>query len=372
MNLKAVYIHLGNPIPNYLLNNLKRHSKLFPQISTTLILSSDKYVPSELIGIDFYIYTNSFSGILSKYSNLKLRSRFRNNFWLLSLERLLVLSEFHNKNPESKILHIESDVLLLPNFPWEKFNDLKTLFWSSYEPHRDVAALLFSPSAKESQWLNDNILQLCKLNNEHTDMTVLSELHKNHPNKIQLLPTFSNKFPEMFNNNSDPTGENRFSCSSHFNKFDGVFDPAAIGVWLCGTDPRNHYGFSKIHLSQILENGKNFIDPSQISYEISKEGNLFMINELARIPIYNLHIHSKNADLLGDQWQNNLEYFIEKSAQKNETLVFSLFSLIQEIQMNFKQRTFLRYFLSIPSIYKFYKKLKYLYFKYLLRQPHSV
>ena len=94
--------------------------------------------------------------MLSKYSNLKLRSRFRNNFWLLSLERLLVLSEVHNEYLESRILHIESDVLLLPNFPWDIFNDLNTLFWSTYEPDRDVAALLFSPSAKESQWRWDD------------------------------------------------------------------------------------------------------------------------------------------------------------------------------------------------------------------------
>ena len=358
MSLEVVFIHLGNPIPKYLFNNLKRHSQLFPSIRTTLILSSEIYIPERLSGVNFYIYENTFSREIARISKLNLRTTFRNNFWLLSLERLLVLSEFHKRNPEHSLLHIESDILLMPNFPWAKFTTLDTLYWSKYEPNRDVAALLFSPSVKESEWLNSTIFELCNMNPDHTDMTVLSEIDRLFKSKINLLPTMTPLMPEMFNEQSDITGKYREMTSTNFTLFNGIFDPAAIGIWLCGTDPRNHYGVSKIHFNEILEKGKNFIDPAKINYSIDNDGNLFLVNKETQISLFNLHIHSKNPNLFDENWQQELQRFISMSDKKNQRFLFSFMSLRNELIMNLRQRTLIRYLLSVPFLYKYLKILK--------------
>lgn len=343
MNLRAVFIHLGSKVPRYLLLNLQRHVRIFPEIPVTLIVSDANFIPKNIYGVDYYVYKKSFTILIQNVSELSNRSSFRNNFWLLSLERLLAIGEYHELNPQAKLLHIESDVLLLPNFPWSIFEAQNSLHWTKYEPNRDVASLLYSPNANESNWLNFQILNYCKDNPENTDMSVLSEIQKNFPEKIGILPSLAPSIPEMFNRNTTNANLIEKVISAGAELFGGIFDPAAIGIWLCGTDPRNNYGISKIHLSDILEGERNFIDPSQINYLFDSRGNLFIIKNNFKMSLFNLHIHSKNSDLFGKSWADSLRKYVLLSNFREEQKHFNFFALVKEVQMNLAQGNLIKY-----------------------------
>jgi hypothetical protein len=60
-----------------------------------------------------------------------------------SIERFFALQQWHRLNPDKSFLHIESDNLVLPNFPWEKFKKVNSsIFYffanNSYYKHSSV------------------------------------------------------------------------------------------------------------------------------------------------------------------------------------------------------------------------------------------
>jgi hypothetical protein len=106
---------------------------------------------------------------------------------------------------------------------------------------------------------------------------------KQNTGLIQNFPIFPNKFfashEELF-------------VSENYDKFNMIFDAAAIGQFLGGVDPRNIQGDSSGFVNEtcvikynkynfILENNNNIKKP-------------FLIVNETKIPIFNLHIHSKN------------------------------------------------------------------------------
>ena len=80
MSVKAVYIHLGGNIPKYLQLGLLRQTKLFPEISTVLIVSEEENIPKKITGIDYYVYKGTYKQALSEVSTLSNLSNFRNNY----------------------------------------------------------------------------------------------------------------------------------------------------------------------------------------------------------------------------------------------------------------------------------------------------
>jgi hypothetical protein len=92
------------------------------------------------------------------------------------------------------------------------------------------------------------------------------------------------------NNNIIPNS----SSSVVSQKFAGIFDGAALGSWICGIDPRNKFGFTKIHSRDLIDGKVWLVDPSIGTYEFNSKSELELNVDGRKICIYNLHIHSKN------------------------------------------------------------------------------
>ncbi len=178
------------------------------------------------------------------------------------------------KDSISSILHLESDVLLLPHFPIEQFETISELTWCKFNETHDVSAILYSPNLSSSVWLGTAIREAIRENAALTDMTVLSLIRGKNPDKIKYFPSLSNSDSKIF---------------------DGVFDGAAIGMWLTGRDPRNSFGRIQRHAS-LPEAQDN---PTEYKFKLSLTGELFVTNGAESIQVYNLHIHSKSKLLFG-------------------------------------------------------------------------
>ena len=316
-NFELVFVRLGPRKNHYLNGNIDRLRNLFPELQITVILDSQSQqlnVPVK--GVKYWLYANQNNQNLL-HGNVRKSNSFRDGFWTLTTERLFAVLEYQSSNPNLSILHIESDVLLFPNFPFAKLKSLNQISWSSFNETKDVASIFFLPSVSENSWLKKELQEEIRFDIDVTDMTALSIISQRNPNKVYILPPFGSVSAHLLVNHRNHNAKFRLDRLIHLEEhFSGIFDPAAIGMWLCGLDPENFHGKLLLHDRSFIDNGDSFIDPSALDFQIDSEGNLFFLCGSSWIPIYNLHVHSKNQKLLSNAWLGELRKYVNMARKR--------------------------------------------------------
>jgi hypothetical protein len=306
--MQFVFVHLGPAKAKYLPSNLKRLQKIFPEVPTTLIHTED--VDRRLLRLPkvrYYEYLNTNHQTLS---NLVHDEKFRRGFWFHSLERIFALSEWAQASKESRFLHVESDVLLLPTFPISFFESLNSLAWTRFNQGSDVATFIYSPDSQQASWLSAKIQDFVRSNETATDMTALSAVSHEYPKSVYILPSdFSD------------------TESSHI----GIFDPAQYGMWLTGEDPRNHFGMLKRYVNHAISP----IQPSKNKYKFENLNELRVIRGNDSLLLHNLHIHSKRRSLFGPFWRLRLWADIKLSSNQlfpNRFSPLAFMAVLKDVQ----------------------------------------
>jgi hypothetical protein len=331
MSNEFVFVHLGESIPKYLELNIERTFKLFPSTRITLICDNAN-IQSEYAHLSHYKQTETTREVVSKSH---LDKDFRSGFWIKSIERLIAVFEYQVKNQVDRLIHVESDVLLMPNFPIEALGELTLPTWTKYSETKSVGAIVCIPTYKHAEKLLQATLSFISRNTTVTDMTLLNELSKN----LKLAETFSHKILD-----SDQDFDEWRNKEVKFLLSEGFFDPAQIGMWLTGEDPRNHLGMNVIHSNQLFELGESAIDPSKLQYSLDKENNLWAKNTNGvKFPIWSLHIHSKNKKIFERNDSSGLKYFIEISQDLRIKRKLDFVILCGLILDNFKNGTLIAY-----------------------------
>jgi hypothetical protein len=355
--MRLVLVHLGGAQAEHLWLNIKSILKRFPKIEIAFV--SDRHHPQLPTdsGVTFFQYqrTEVAAKIITSLSH---DSKFRSGFWHYTLERFLALEQYHQTCPDTKILHIESDILLLPNFPLEAFSKILKLAWLRVDENRDVAAVLYLPNLKETMWLVSEILKEISKNSLTTDMTSLNQIRKNNINRIQVLPSYSSQLGMDLIRESPEQEELSAELSQDFFKFGGIFDPAAFGMWLTGSDPRNYYGKQIFFDTKEIVGGGTYIDPSFLKYSMSEDGGLFCNIGNNAVRIWSLHVHSKDLRLFGEEWSSRLESLVIQSENGIVVTEFHLKTLLKSIYSNFRDQTLISWVLHIPKLAPFVKFLR--------------
>lgn len=328
---ELVFVHLGKSIPRYLELNLERTHNLFPDTRITLICDRPD-VRSEFANISQYKQSESTRDVLF---GSHLDRSFRSGFWVKSLERLIAVFEYQIENQVQKLIHIESDVLLLPNFPLDTLSELTVPTWTKYSDAKSVGAIVCIPTYKQAEQLLQSTLSLISENTDITDMTLLNELSQ----KLFLADTFSHSILD-----SSALLDESANTPAKIVLDQGFFDPAQIGMWLTGEDPRNHLGMNVIHSNELFELGESKINPAELQYSIDSDHNLWAKNiKGTEFPIWSLHIHSKNKKIFQKSDSSGLIGFIQIAQNfriKRSLNVWILFRLIFD---NLKNRTLMAY-----------------------------
>lgn len=304
---------------------------MFPEQPAHLILNNDIHVSkAQAIGIPVTFFEPS------EYQNRLLAEMahgldFRQGFWRFTLERLFALETFHNQHPTDSILHVESDVLLLNGFPFSELLHSERLSWTSYNEKSDVSAILFSPLPEETSWLAREIENLIQVDKNLTDMTVLAVIRASHPDRVSLLRGVKEAFE---------SGES--NC----------YDSAVMGMWLCGEDPRNHYGLLKLHNNSAFLIGSTNYDPSGLKYCFDRDSGLHIQFKSKSMRMNCLHLHSKNLNFFGENWEQELLKYIEISNNSKPVVKFLPSVLIKLLKDNQRQKTLIPFLLGIPTLYK--------------------
>lgn len=352
--MKILFVHLGGKPPNHLVENLLSFRARFPHLDVNLILSGGSRVPKQLRSVSIYFDNSNQRDHL--FVNSIHDPKFRNQFWRKSIERILAVCEYQIQNTDSQVLHLESDILVLPEFPFEKFTEIESIAWQNYNDDRDVASILLLPNRDSSAWLYDKLVE--QISNDHTvtDMTALRAIRRNHPDLCRIIPCLSV--------GSDFAANQRY-LSTHLTSvnrvlMDGIFDSAQIGMWLTGMDPRNTYGVLRIHDRMILDNGEAPLDPSRLNYSIDAEGNLYAIlSNNYVLPIFSLHIHSKRSQLFKPEYISDLTEFVKLANSRKQAICrFEFFALSKLFYSSVISGNLISFFLGFPFVYKVRAKIR--------------
>lgn len=290
--LKIVFAHFGKRAPKHLILNIERCLTLFPYNPIILITNPACILP-KMGGIEIHCYTPG-----EKWQqldqNLSHPKNFRENFWLTSLARFLALEDYLARFT-GEIIHVESDVILAKDFPFSKFSNLaKPLAFPVISKTQGIASVLYIRDHQSARSLVTLTMEMASRDSQTTDMLILRKFYELHPEITQLLPigpVGSNSYQEF-------TDEKFLAeMNSAVSIFGGCFDGLDIGYFIYGVDPRNDKG--KKHLRKSLPDNFLMIPKTQISF--SKARNFLDIGSLGNeclIPLYSLHIHSKNPSLI--------------------------------------------------------------------------
>jgi hypothetical protein len=208
--------------------------------------------------------------------NTSLNKDFRNGFWYLTSLRFFYIYEFMKIYNINNIVHLENDVIIYYNCD-QLINMLDTNFmyipFDTYK--RNIASIMYIPNKEIYKIILDNY------DFDKNDMENFFYI-KQKIGFIKNFPIFI-KLPYL-------TDEQHF-VSEHSGTFPFIFDAAALGQYLGGVDPRNIPGDTKGFVNETCVIKYN--NYSIWFEEINKIKKPFIQIESHKIPIFNLHIHSK-------------------------------------------------------------------------------
>lgn len=329
-NLTFVIVYLNSPPPEYTLENMRRLNRMFPNTKLVYVTNIPTVLPANINAMIFELPTEKYQSAFAAHSFNK---SFRNGFWQTSLLRLIILPEIHAKLDGGPILHLEADVMLMPNFPLSGFIKSRKLMWTAFNSEVDVAALLYSPSLEATEFFSLKLLEMLALDPTLTDMKALARFREQFADKVTLLPS----------SDSDPT----------YHDFQCLFDGAIFGMWLLGQDQRNHFG--RLVRFRDLQESKYKIGEKVVTY---RDGNLRLsVDGESSIPLVNLHVHCKDPRIF-DMGDKLLKKRVKQSQYRFTLPIFStkifLELLLAAVKMG-EVKSFLLHFPVIGRPLKFFR-----------------
>lgn len=282
-----------NPCEMTSFNNSKKQVIL---VSTGVFQSYITTNIDQLLKFDFNIHViidNNFFDHMEKYKHLvhlvdasklctdfdnksNLDKNFRNGFWHNASKRMFILNEYMKQHRIKNVIHLENDVLLYSDMNYE-FDEKMYVTMDSNT--RCIPGIMYIPNHELFNKLIENY------NYSKNDMENLGIFFNNNRNMVHAFPII---------NNSNSIGTTKTIYNEHFEKFNGIFDGAAIGQYLGGVDPRNIPGDTCGFVNETC-----VIKYNKYKFKWLKKGSHYFpyieINN-DMIPINNLHIHSKTLE----------------------------------------------------------------------------
>lgn len=274
----VVLVHLGPPLPRYLQDCVQQLQHSNPD-SHIYLLHDQK--GSSNMGWDAHVVTpwSVRSDLLSPVhqrflqSHRSLNQQFRDGFFWLACRRLFVLYDFlwawSCVAPGRVVFHIEYDNLI--------YGDLKYIARVLQDRGKGAVPLACPRLGRERMLANvlyvaelEALRRLLEFINSHAcsnEMFYLSQFQEQYPSWLVTLPT---ERPGL--------------------ALDGIFDAASVGQCVGGVDPRNQAGNSVGFVNE--DSPWPDLQPSWVVWQ--PEPILQKPTQPYGLPLYNLHVHSKN------------------------------------------------------------------------------
>lgn len=292
----VVFVHLG-ATPKFLYKNLEYFAEHFQTRSKVIITDNEELMDFARLGYSIIKVQDLEIEWPKDFEIMGNKSEFRNNFWFSTKARLVILPKFMNVYKLQKLMHVESDVWLHPNFPFEKFWNIDAaLAYPRVDKVRGIASVLLINGERG----RDLLSSACAIWPHNTDMEILGRLLETSEDVFELPSTFV-------------VEKNEFD--------DWIFDGAKLGMYLFGSDPRNNAGVIKRFRKSPLGSLPAY-------QEIALENDQVVLKEDSDLrKVANLHLHSKNRKMFSDTWQTILKRQIRKKVLRLD-YGFDIYALV--------------------------------------------
>jgi len=281
--MKSIYVHL-NPNDFSFSKELNSSNYTYtgvPEFAQISLQQSKKFLKETPILITNADIKNNFEVELeSFYQKCKkgFPSLYNDPFWLTTLLRLYVVFLFCKQNHINEFIHLEYDNLI--------YSDLKelkqlppSLYFTRVGPFCSSAGFVYCNSLTNfEQFINrleslfakgQNIVRTFTQYDHLSEMILIDLIHTHTKGVIDYLPIL-------------PLG----TGNDNFDKLNVLFDGASYGQYLGGTNNGDEKGWYGQHHYVGQEIAKKTI-------QIIFENRPYIIFNNKKIPILNLHIHSK-------------------------------------------------------------------------------
>ena len=221
--------------------------------------------------------------------------------------------------------------------------------WLKFNDESDVASIITSPDISSTRRFKEHLERVLTNEPYLTDMSVLSRIRRYYPGEYELLPSIS---PSM----ALELQLRDLETLSNFESFGGYFDPAGLGMWNLGQDPRNGFGFAR----RFISLPEASIDPSRVHLTLQENGNLL---DQYMDSVFNLHVHSKNIRLIRGNSPEYLARYLPGGKYGKREKIFSLKLFIDLLGDYFKRGKMLELVGNIPQVkrldrFTFFLKVK--------------
>ena len=330
--MDIVFVHLNTSVPKYLQFNLETTISRFPEHRVILLHNKSVKVPKISNLLSYEVAEDSRWRRLSDlYDHPK---DFRGNFWLTSSARLFAIEAYLQKE-NSEVLHVESDVILSPDFPFSNFRKIeKRLAFPLISDSRGVASIVYVRDKFAAAILTSTLISEAEKNPQTTEMLSLRVVYERNFDKVQILPIG----PEGVRSyrNIESVMVSKFSEGLRI--FNGVFDGVEIGQFFTGTDPRNRRG--KILLRHDLVDGYLNVNELEVLFDSDRQ----FINIRTKknfnscSPIFALHVPVKQTRFFKKTSQARKLNRIARESRRRKTIKLSFPVLIKSALLSFNRR----------------------------------
>ena len=336
--MDLVFVHLNSKVPSYLRFNLQRHIQLFPDRRVVLI-QDNLSVPYHTRGLTNYQVQRDH-----KWEELdmwyKHSKQFRKNFWLTSSARLFAIDSYM-KDIGTELIHIESDVVISIDFPFERLARMKqNLAFPVMSEERGVGSVIYVRNRFSSEALVENLINEAKKYPMTTEMLSLRKTFNKYQTQIIALSIGPNE-KAAYRNITNETKENLIASA---NLFQGIFDGVEIGQYFFGTDPRNRRG--RILMRNDLANGYCDVSKWKLRYDEKRNfpNLIFSRNgENVEFPIFALHLPSKELRLFNLNYQRQVIRKRCRQSNRGTAIRFSVrvftLAIFNSLTRRFKEAT---------------------------------
>jgi hypothetical protein len=283
--MKSIYVHLSPD--KFSFSKELNHSNYtyfdLPDYAKYSFEQTEKYLNEKPILLTnqnaVEEFTNEINGFYELCKN-GFPSFYRDPFWLTTLLRLYIVYLYVTKNKIEEFIHLEydnliySDLKILQTLP-------KSIYFTRVGPYCSSAGFVYCNSFEHLAKFINKLEQLLK-KGEKTVRTFTQYDHLSEMILLDLIQTHTKNIMDYLP--VLPTGIG----NDNFDKLQVLFDGASYGQYLGGTNNGHDKGWY----------GQHHYVGQQISQKnikaIFESGQPFIIYDNKRIPLQNLHIHSKN------------------------------------------------------------------------------
>lgn len=292
--LSIVFVHVGKKLPVYIGDALAQ-ARLFNEDASIILIANraaletlgERDLDKQIILVEIEKLTPTKDHMVFKQTSV-LSDKPRDGYLRYATERFFYIHELMLEYELTNVFQLETDNMLYVNL--EK---LLHIFIQHYKgmgaifdnPTRCIPSFIYFADASAAHSLTHFLTVLAKTGKN--DMELLASYKNRYgPEVVDALPIISETYLV------DHVSSSSLSYSRHLELFQSVFDGAALGQYLGGTNVNN------VPLGPGFINETCIFNPSLLvhKWELDDRGRKvpFIVYKNEQYRVNNLHIHSKN------------------------------------------------------------------------------